>query len=155
MFAHDAVRQLPEFFPTMTTSSEKNFAARRDWLGAVLITVALAGLHVYLLFHAGGFCGDEVNVINLAGTHSLAHMTRDSFPVLLPLLISGWTAVGLAGSDLHLRLLGFLVGLGIVGALGLSAWTARRAPPLLSLTFFGLNGTAIFWTGYLRAYGLG
>ncbi len=155
MSAHDAVRQLPEFFHMMTASSEKNFASRRDWLAAALTTVALVGLHFYLLFHAGAFCGDEVQVINLAGTHSLSAMTHDSFPVLLPLLVSGWTALGLAGSDFNLRLLGLLIGWGIVGALWLLAWTARRAPPLLSLIFFGLNGTAIFWTGYLRAYALG
>jgi hypothetical protein len=43
----------------------------------------------------------------------------------------------------------------MVGALWLPAWSARRAPPLLGLIIFGLNGTAIFWSDYLRAYGLG
>jgi len=139
----------------MTASSGKFFLSRPAWLAAVLITSAILGLHGFFLFHAGGFCGDEVNVINLAGSDSLAHMTRDSFPILLPLLIRGWAALGLAHSDLNLRLLGILIGLGIAGALWLAAWTARRSPPLISLTLFGLSGTAIFWEGYLRAYGLG
>jgi hypothetical protein len=82
-------------------------------------------------------------------------MTRDSFPILLPLLVRGWSALGLAGSDLNLRLLGILIGLGMTGALWLAAWTARRAPPLLSLTLLGISGTAIFWEDYLRAYALG
>jgi hypothetical protein len=155
MCGHDAVRQLLGFLRMMRESSETNFVPRRDWLGAALITAAVVGLHVLLLFHAGGFCGDEVQVINLAGTHSLSRMTHDSFPVLLPLVISGWSALGLGGSDFNLRLLGLLIGLGVVGALWVAAWTARRQPPLLSLIFFGLNGAAVFWTGYLRAYGLG
>lgn len=138
-----------------TASSGKKLLSQPAWLATVLITVAILGLHCFFLFHAGAFCGDEVNVINLAGSDSLAHMTRDSFPILLPLLIRGWTALGLANSDLHLRLLGSLIGLGLPGALWLAAWTARRSPPLISLTLFGLSGTTIFWEVYLRAYGLG
>src|ERR1017187_3141018 len=113
----------------MTASPVKKISGWPVWLAAVLITVAILALHFYFLFHAGGFCGDEVNVINLASSHSLAYMTRDSFPVLLPLLIKGWTALGLAGSDLNLRWLGCLVGLGIVGALWLGGGAGRRAPP--------------------------
>ncbi len=153
MSAHDAT--LPRLCQTMTDLPVKINCRPTAWLAAVLITVAIVGLHFYFLFHAGGFCGDEVNVINLAGSHSLAYMTRDSFPILLPLLIKGWSALGLADSDLHLRCLGMLIGLGIPGALWLAAWTARRAPPLIGLTLFGLSGTAIFWEDYLRAYGLG
>ena len=153
MSAHDA--PLPEFCQIMTDSPAKKISGRPAWLAAVLITVAIVSLHFFFLFHAGGFCGDEVNVINLARSHSLADMTHDSFPILLPLLIKGWTMVGLAGNDLHLRWLGILIGLGIAGALWLAAWTGRRAPPLLSLTLLGLNGTVIFWEDYLRAYGLG
>jgi hypothetical protein len=124
------------------------------WLAALSVTVAMVALHVWLWFHAGAFCGDEVQVINLAQT-PLTQMARDSFPVLLPVLVSGWIGAGLADSDPHLRLLGLVVGLGIVGTLWLPAWATRRTPPILSLILFGLNGTAIYWTGYLRAYGLG
>lgn len=139
----------------MTESPAKVFSDRPAWWAAWSITVVIVGLHFYFLFHAGGFCGDEVNVINLAQSHSLVYMTHDSFPILLPLVIRGWTAVGLTGNDLHLRTLGSLVGLGLTGALWLAAWTARRSPPLISLTLLGLNATAIFWEDYLRAYGLG
>ncbi len=82
-------------------------------------------------------------------------MTQDSFPILLPVLINAWAALGLAGSDLSLRGLGTLIGLGIPGALWLAAWAGRRAPPLISLSLLGLNATAIFWGDSLRAYGLG
>lgn len=139
----------------MTDSPGQTNSGRPEWLAASLLTVAIVGLHGYFLFHAGGFTGDEVNVINLAGSHSPALMARDSFPILMPMLIGGWTALGLAGSDLHLRLLGILIGAGLAGGLWLAAWTTRRAPPLLGLVLLGLNGTAIFWGANLRAYGLG
>jgi len=140
----------------MTTAAPAPIhSGRTGWLTAGLVTVAILGLHGWLLWHAGAFCGDEVNVINLAGTHSLSAMTRDSFPVLLPVLVKGWQALGLGRTDLNLRLLGCLVGVGVAGALWLPALTARRAPPWFSLALLGLNATAIFWTDYLRAYGLG
>ena len=142
----------------MTDSSpplKKTFLLRPEWLAAICMTVIVIWLHIFFLFHAGGFCGDEVNVINLAGSHSLALMARDSFPVLMPLLVKGWTAMGLADNDFDLRLLCILIGWGLTGALWLTAWTGRRAPPHLCLTLLGLNGTAIFWADYLRAYGLG
>ena len=139
----------------MTASPAKKNSAWPDWLAAVLVTLAILGLHFFFLFHAGGFWRDEVNVINLAGSHSLSFMARDSFPVLMPLLIKGWAALGLAGSDLKVRLLGSVIGLGLTGALWLAAWTARRTPPLLSLILLGLNSTVIFWGDSLRAFGLG
>jgi len=136
-------------------SAPKSFLRQPEWLLAAGITLAVVGLNIFFLFHAGGFCGDEVDVINLASRTTLSDMARDSFPVLMPLVVKGWSAMGLAKTDLSLRILGILIGLGMAGALWLPAWTARRTPPLLSLTLLGLNGTAIFWAGYLRAYGLG
>jgi hypothetical protein len=142
-------------YPMTTAVPTPPRSTRAAWLGAAALTLVIAGLHGWLLFHAGAFCGDEVNVINLADTHSLSLMTRDSFPVLLPVLVGVWKALGLGGSDLALRCLGLVIGLGAAGALWLPALIARRAPPLLGLIFFGLNGLALYWTDYLRAYGLG
>jgi len=53
--------------------------------------------------------------------------------VLMPLLVSGWKAIGLGQNDLSLRLLGILIG--AVAARGAVAvmWKIRRAPPLLGL----------------------
>jgi hypothetical protein len=140
----------------MTTAdpASKN-SGRTGLLAAAFLTAIIAGLHVWLLFHAGAFCGDEVNVLNLADTHSLSLMARDSFPVLLPVLEGFWKATGLGRTDFTLRLLGAAVGLGLAGALWLPAWAARRRPPLWGLILFGLNATALYWTDYLRAYGLG
>jgi hypothetical protein len=139
----------------MTAAPATETSARTGWLAAALVTLAIGALHVFFLFHAGGLWRDEVNVVNLAGSHSLVFMARDSFPILMPLLVKIWLAAGLGDSDLNLRMFGALTGLGLAGALWLAAWTARRAPPLLGLILLGLNGTVIFWGDSLRAFGLG
>ena len=138
----------------MTATPPKDPFFPTALLAAILMTVAAAGLHFYFLFHAGGLWRDEVQVVNLAGRHSLSDMARDSFPALMPLLICGWSALGLGQSDLGLRLLGMLIGIGILAALWAAAWTARR-PPLLSLALVGLNSLVIFYGDSLRGYGLG
>ena len=122
---------------------------------ALVASLAVVWLHFYFLWHAGGFWRDEVNLINLSGRHSLTEMSRDSFPLLMPLLVSGWTALGLGQSDLSLRLLGTLIGLALPAALWLAAWKIRRAPPLIGLVLLTLNSTVIMFGDSLRAFGLG
>jgi hypothetical protein len=128
---------------------------RGGWRPALVLTAMALGLQVFLLFHAGGFSSDEAQVINLAASHSPGTMTHDSFPILLPLLLSAWAALDPDGGDPHLRAFGCLVAAGIAGALWLTVWRARRSAPWWSLALFALNGTIIFWEEYLRAYGLG
>lgn len=139
----------------MPAPSLKSFLRQPEWLSAILITAAIVWLHFYFLFHAGGFWRDEVNLINLAGRHTFADMAKDSFPILMPLCVSVWTALGLGQDDLTLRLLGTFVGLAIPAALWAVSWTARRSPPLLSLALLGLNATVINFGDSLRGYGLG
>jgi hypothetical protein len=139
----------------MTATPQKGFFRQPVWLAAILMTAAAVWLHFYFLFHVGAFWRDEVNLINLANRHSLGEMQKDSFPILMPFLVSVWSALGLGQNDLSLRLLGILIGLGIPAALWAAAWTARRAPPLISLALLGLNFTFIFYGDSLRAYGLG
>ena len=126
-----------------------------DWILALAISLAAIWLHIFFLCHAGGFWRDEVNLLNLSGRHSLAEMSKDSFPVLMPLLVSGWTAIGLAHNDLSLRLLGTLIGLALPAALLLTVWKIRRSPPVLGLVLIALNTTVIMFGDSLRAYGLG
>ena len=136
------------------TPPEINPFRRTTWLAAVLMTLAAVWLHFYFLFHAGGLWRDEVQVVNLAGRHSLSEMARDSFPALMPLLICGWSALGFGQSDLSLRLLGTLIGIGIPAALWAAARASRR-PPLFGLALVGLNSLVIFYSDSLRSYGLG
>ena len=132
----------------------KTFLRQPEWGAAILFTAAILWLHLYFLGHAGGLWRDEVNLVNLSARHSFSAMAQDSFPVLMPLLVRCWSAIGLAQNDFNLRILGTLIGLGIPAALWLAAWSSRR-PPLFSLALFGLNLTVIIYGDSLRAYGLG
>jgi hypothetical protein len=140
---------------TPGASRFKTVLRQPEWLAAIVIGAAVFWLHFYFFAHAGGVWRDEVNSLNVAGKHSLADMAKDSFPVLMPLLTHGWLALGLGKSDVALRTLGLLIGLGLPTALWLAAWKIRRGPPLLGLTLFALNSTLIVFGDSLRAYGLG
>jgi hypothetical protein len=139
----------------MSAPLQNKISRKVDWLAAALISAAILWLHFYFWQNAGGLWRDEVNLVNLANSSSLAVMTHDSFPVLMPLLVNLWSAPGFGHNDAGLRLLGALIGLGIPVALWAAAWTARRSPPLISLTLLGLNTTLIFYGDSLRAHGLG
>jgi hypothetical protein len=139
----------------MTTRPEKKRPRQLSWLVSVFLTAAVVGLHFFFRSHAGGFWRDEVNLINLAGCPSLGGMARDSFPGLMPLLVRGWTLMVPGQGEWRLRLLGTLIGLGIVGALWMAAWTTRRSPPLLGLVLLALNSTLVAYGNSIRAYGLG
>ncbi|MDD5139978.1 MAG: hypothetical protein PHY43_06940 [Verrucomicrobiales bacterium] len=126
-----------------------------EWVASICITAAVIGLHFFFLARAGGLWRDEINLINLAGNNSLHEMAQDSFPILMPLLVHEWSGLGLAGTDLHLRLLGTFIGLGLLLAIWLAAMSARRAPPLLGLLLFATNSTVIMYGDSIRAYGMG
>ncbi|HEU5395857.1 MAG TPA: hypothetical protein VFV81_01730, partial [Verrucomicrobiae bacterium] len=128
---------------------------RWEWALATALTVAIVCGHVYFWRHVGGFWRDEVNTFNLASRPSLAAMAQDSFPVLMPLLLHGWMALGLDRTDAEVRLLGFGVGLGILAAIWFAGWKIHRSPPLLLLALLGANATLIVYGDALRAYGLG
>ena len=114
------------------------------------VALLVAGLHLRLLLHAGGLWRDEVNTLNVATLPSLAELWRalefESTPVLWLLLLRAWCALGLGDSDLGLRLLGLLTGIGIVAA---AWWVARRfevGSPLFVLLLVALNPELIrYW----------
>lgn len=126
-----------------------------SWGVALLVTALAVGLHVYFWQQAGGLWRDEVNLVNLAKLDSLRAMSRDSFPVLMPLVVRGWDWLGPGKSDAGLRLLGMLIGLGLPAALWLAAWKFHRSPPLVGVALLALNGTVIVFGDSLRAHGLG
>lgn len=138
-----------------TPPVKKTFLLQPEWLMALGLTLVAVWLHGFFLVHAGGFWRDEVNLINLASNHSLGYMAQDSFPLLMPLVVHGWSGLGLAHSEVGLRSLGILIGLGIVAAFWLTAWTSRRSPPLLGLALLAFNSTVISCGDSIRAYGLG
>lgn len=123
-----------------------------EWLAAAFISVAIVWLHFHFWQNAGGLWRDEVNLVNLASSPSLAAMTHDSFPILMPLLVKLWATLG--GTDAWLRLFGLFSGLAIPAAFWAVA-RATRQPPLFSLVLFGLNSLLICYGDSLRGYGLG
>ena len=138
----------------MSLPSQNFFRRRLEWIMAILITATIVCLHFYFLFHVGGFWRDEVNLINLSRCHSLSGLSKDSFPVLMPLLVKSWTAIGFGRSDLCLRVLGTLIGIGIVAAFWTIAWKSKK-PPLFGLVLFCLNANAICYGDSMRAFGSG
>jgi hypothetical protein len=127
--------------------------AKINWFIALLLVLVIGWLHWTFRQTAGGFWRDEVNLINLAASHSLAEMQKDSFPLLMPVIVHAWLAW--VGPIETLRWLGFVIGVGILGALCFSSWQLRRRPPWLGLILFAANNTLIAYGDSLRAYGLG
>lgn len=126
-----------------------------EWIIAILVTLAAVALHVSFWLHVGSLWCDEANLLNVSQRHTFADMAKDSFPITMPLTVHAWVAAGLGRSDLTLRFLGLLIGLGVLAVLWISSWRIRRAPPLLGLVLFGLNSVLITFGDSLRAYGLG
>src|SRR3954471_5391046 len=132
---------------------------KTEWLVALAVSVLAIVFHFVNLFNAGGLWRDEAAAVNLSAFPSFAsiwsHLEHESFPLLLTLLLRGWTGIGLGGSDFGLRVFGLLVGIAVVGAIWWNAWIFSKAPPLFSLLLFALSPTVIRWGDSLRAYGLG
>ena len=121
-------------------------------------TVFSAVLLVLTAMYAGPLWRDETNTINLAQMSSLKefwnNLPYESFPPLWPLLLRGWSFLGLADSDAGIRVLGLYVGLFFLASLWLcSRWIGGRAP-ILSLALLGGLPAFIFIVGANRAYGL-
>jgi hypothetical protein len=126
--------------------------------------VALAGtafsaiLLVLTALYAGPLWRDETNTINVAQMPSLKelwdNLQFESFPPLWPLVLRGWSFLGLAGSDAGIRVLGLYVGLFFLVSLWLcSRWMGGRAP-ILSVALLGSLPAFVFIVGANRAYGL-
>src|SRR5215469_15534541 len=94
---------------------------RPEWVLAVLITLAAVSFHLAFLGRAGALWRDEVNTLNVAERHSLRDMSQDSFPILMPLIVRGWLALGLGETDTGLRTLGTFIGVSLLAALWLTA----------------------------------
>lgn len=130
-----------------------------EWAAASLVAALIVVLHFVNWQYAGGLWRDEASVVNLALFPSLreiwANLEHESFPLLLPLLVHGWDALGFGGSDAALRVFGLLVGLAVLGASWWNAWQFSGSPPFISMLLFGVSGTTIRWGDSLRAYGIG
>lgn len=142
-----------------TLDARTRIISRADWIVAALITLAAVILHGVFWTHAGGLWRDEAAGVQLATLPSLSEvwrmLTHDSFPALLPLVLRLWAAIGLGGTDLHLRFLGLLVGLATLATIWGAARLMGRGAPTAALALLALNPICIRAGDTLRAYGLG
>ncbi len=79
----------------------------------------------------------------------------DSFPILWPLVLRGWVALGLGATDFGLRVLGLTVGLGVLAMLWWTAWRLGHGIPMVSLLLFAASPTTLQVGDSLRGYGCG
>ena len=131
----------------------------RIGLGVCVVATLLAVcLHFIYLTHAGALWRDEVGGVQLANLPGLGvtwRPAREWFPVSFFALVRCWSALGLGASDFSLRILGFLIGLGLLGAMWLNARLMGVRWPVISLGLLAANVTVVRWGDSLRAYGCG
>lgn len=144
----------------MGAEADRSDRLRRiELTSALLITVLLIVVHAVVLLHAGALWRDEVNTVNVATMPSLATVWAmneyDSFPILWPLVLRGWVALGLGATDFGLRVLGLTVGLGVLAMLWWTAWRLGHGIPMVSLLLFAASPTTLQIGDSLRGYGCG
>lgn len=130
---------------------------------AIAVTALVICCHFVVFRHAGGLWRDEINLVNTASMPTLGDIWKnlafeDAGPLAGVLLVRAWTAIVGAGPehDTALRLLGFLIGLGITGAIWLTARKYLKLPfPMLALVLVGLNWGIAFWGDSIRVWGFG
>jgi hypothetical protein len=132
---------------------------RAEWVVAAGLTIAVIYLHVIAAVSAGALWRDEANSIGLATLPGVADVWKnlqyDSFPMLWILIVRFLASLVGPMNDPAFRVFGFLVGVAIVGALWLNAWTFRRSVPLLSLALLALNPSIVRFGDSMRGYGFG
>jgi hypothetical protein len=134
--------------------------ARRIELGICLAaTLAGAGLQIVYFTHAGALWRDEAGGVQLdtlpAFSETWRMLAYASFPAFFPALVRAWSDLGLGASDAGLRVLGLLIGFGLLGAMWLNARIMGFRLPFISLGLLAANVTIVIWGDSLRAYGCG
>ena len=143
----------------LNPSEKREQLLGRMGLGICLLATLLAVcLHAVYLTHAGALWRDEASGIQLAHSTDLSvkwRLARDNFPLLFFALMRVWSALGLGASDFTLRLLGFGIGLGMLGVMWLNARLMGSRWPFISLGLLAANLTLVRWGDSLRPYGCG
>ena len=126
---------------------------------AIAATAILLGFHYVFLQNAGALWRDEIDSVNLASLSSFpeiwANLQYHSFPALWFVLLRVWILAGPGGEDPGIRVLGFLVGLGILAVLWRNARTFGHSVPLVALALLGFNSAVIIYGDSIRGHGLG
>lgn len=141
-------------------SSMRRVSDRRqiEWVIGALITVAGVYLHWVNFRSAGALWRDEAGVVRIAALPTVREMWsnvgHESCPILFPALLRVWSFT-VGDSDAMLRVLGFILGLLMLGVVWLNGWSFHRSAPLVALGLLAVNASVVRWGDSLRAYGLG
>jgi len=126
------------------------------WISIAVTTIAVYFLFLFVL-HAGGLWRDEVNTFNMASSSLRVMWNRleyDSFPAFWPIVFGLLIKVN-GTADLFLRLLGALMGVGLIVCLWFNAFSLRYRLPLMALSLIMFCPSIILWGCSMRAYGMG
>jgi len=137
--------------PTGTNSWSERLVAAVALCWAVL-------LNLRFFVSAGPLWRDEANSVQqacLPGWNSvLGSLQYDSFPVLYPAILRAWTSIPSLGSDLALRAMGLLTGLGLLISICLVCRLFGSRIPIVALVLLGVDPILISETCSVRPYGL-
>ena len=132
---------------------------RIELIAALVATAGAAAAHVLFMKNAGSLWRDEIGTVNLAFAPTWGAfwqaMEFESYPALWPLILRGLWAMGLIESDQSLRVVGMIVGLGVLAALWVAARSVGRTAPLFAIVLVGASPVMIRWGDSLRAWGFG
>lgn len=143
----------------MSQRSSPAWVRHVDWAVAITAMVVLVGFHYVFLRSAGALWRDEVDCVNSASLASPKESWRklqfQSFPIVWSGLLRAWIWIGPGKTDSGIRVLGFVIGLGILAVLWRNARLLGHSPPLVSLTLLGFNSAVLTYGDSIRGYGLG
>src|SRR5204863_8276599 len=114
-----------------------------------LVTIAVV-FHLVFFRSAGALWRDELVSVNVASSPSmLGELHFESFPIVWPLVLRGWLALGLP-----LRVLGTMIGLGAFAAVWSAATMLGTRTPLVALAIAACTPSLIRSGDAIRGYGL-
>ena len=144
---------------TAKARSTRQILDRREieWVIGALITAVAVYLHWANFRSAGALWRDEAGIVRIAILPTVREMWsnigHESCPILFPMLLRVWSFT-VGDSDGVLRVLGFSVGLLMLGLVWLNGWSFHRSAPLVALGLLAVNASVVRWGDSLRAYGL-
>jgi hypothetical protein len=128
-----------------------------EWLIGALITAAGVYLHWVNFRSAGALWRDEAGVVSIANlptAHEMwSNIGHESCPIVFPALLRAWS-FSMGQSDTAFRVLGFIAGVLMLGAVWFNGWLFHRSPPVIALGLLAVNSSVVRWGDSLRAYGL-
>src|SRR2546423_2480598 len=131
---------------------------RIEYIVGIILSIFAITLLVIRATHAGALWRDECDSVATASAPNFSELLRHfqfgSFPLPFVLGLRGYLTI-IGNSDASLRLLGALVGAGLLVVGWWSAVRLRVGAPLVFLTLAVLNPAFLVWGTTIRGYGIG